>query len=228
MAASLYDGDHYDSNVAPIVPNDPKHLPALWAYCQAREYIDAVRRIDRSLKVTNLVLTKVPFDLAHWQAVAKANGPLPESHSNDPTLWLFKGDVPSTDAPDNLQVAMARLLGFRWPNQPSDRLDQFTDKAGIVCLPAIGTEKDAAECLRELLAAAYGGDWSPGKEEALLNAVGFGGKTLHDWLQDGFFDAALQAVLQPTLSMVHLGRQEGRLLRYRQLPQFRRATASAI
>jgi hypothetical protein len=188
LAASLYDGDHYDSNVAPIVPNDPRHLPALWAYCQSSDYVDAVRRIDRSLKVTNLVLTKVPFDLAHWQAIAEANGPLPEPHSNDPTQWLFNGNVASATAPHNLQVAIARLLGFRWPHQMADKLDAFAASNGIVCLPAIGADKTAAERLRKLLAAAYGADWSAAKEESLLAAAGFGGKTLYDWLRDGFFE----------------------------------------
>lgn len=188
LAASFYEGNHYDSNVAPIVPHDPKHLPALWAYCQSKEYVDSVRRIDRSLKVTNLVLTKVPFNLAHWQTVADANGPLPEPHSNDPTQWLFRGDVATADAPHKLQVAMARLLGYRWPDQPADKLDAFADKDGIVCLPAIGTEKAAAERLRELLAAAYGEDWSPANQEELLARGDFGGKTLYDWLRDGFFE----------------------------------------
>jgi hypothetical protein len=84
-------------------------------------------------------------------------------------------------------VALARLLGYRWPDQSADQLQPFAAD-GIVCLPAIGNESAAADRLQELLAAAYGADWSPGKQESLLAAVGFGGKTLHEWLRDGFFE----------------------------------------
>lgn len=187
LPVALYTGQPFDTNAATIVAQNPAHLPAIWAFCQSRDFYREVRRIDQQVKVTNATLVKVPFDLAHWQSVAEANGPLPEPHSNDPTQWLFKGNVTCADAPHNLQVAMARLLGYRWPDQVDDKLDTFADRNGIVCLPAIGADKAAAERLRELLAAAYGANWSPTKEESLLAAVGFGGKTLHDWLRDGFF-----------------------------------------
>src|SRR5262249_42341744 len=70
----------------------------------------------------------------------------------------------------------------------SDDLEPLADSDGIVCLQAIGSEKVAGERLRELLGAAYGADWSPARQESLLAAVGFGGKTLTDWLRDGFFE----------------------------------------
>jgi hypothetical protein len=188
LPATLYTGERFDTNVAVIVPHNQQHLPAIWAFCSSPEFHVAVRRIDQKTNVTNATLVKIPFDLAHWQAVADANGPLLEPHSNEPTQWLFQGSVVSAAAPYSLQVALARLLGYRWPDQVGDKLDRFTDEDGIVCLPAIGTEKAAAERLRELLAAAYASDWSPTRQEGLLAAVGFGGKTLHDWLRDGFFE----------------------------------------
>ena len=71
--------------------------------------------IDQKLNVTNATLVKVPFDLEYWQAEAEKRGPLPEPHSEDPTQWLFQGNVKDSEAP--LHVAVARLLGYRWPEQ---------------------------------------------------------------------------------------------------------------
>jgi hypothetical protein len=40
---------------------------------------------------------------------------------------------------------VARLLGYRWPDQESDELDALTDKDGIVPIPAVRGESPAAE-----------------------------------------------------------------------------------
>jgi hypothetical protein len=166
--------------------------------------------VDQAISVTESSFGKVSFDLGHWQAVADSNGSLPEPHSNDPTQWLFKGDVASADAPHNLQVAMARLLGYRWPDQQADRLNRFADDDGIVCLPAIGKQKAADERLRELLAVANGADWSPARQESLLAAVGYGGKTLYDWLRDGFFEQHCKLFQnRPFLWHIWDGRKDG-------------------
>jgi hypothetical protein len=188
LPVALYTGHPFDINAATIVANDETNLPAIWAFCQSPDFFREVRRIDQKVNVTNATLVKVPFDLANWQAIAEANGPIPEPYSSDPTQWIFKGDVATADSPHNLQVAVARLLGYRWLDQPADKLDALAESDGIVCLPAIGNKPAAAERLRELLAAAYGTDWSPAKQESLLAAIDFGGKTLHDWLRDGFFE----------------------------------------
>lgn len=108
-------GSRFDSNVAAVVPQNPAHLPAIWCFCSSPEYNEAVRQIDQALKVTNATLVKVPFDLAHWQQVAAERYPhgLPKPYSDDPTQWLFHGHPqPATDP---LQVAVARLVGYRWP-----------------------------------------------------------------------------------------------------------------
>src|SRR5437879_6238471 len=106
LSAGLYVGAIFDMNIAVILPNDPAHLPAIWAYCCSPEYSAAVRRIDQKLNVTNATLAKVPFDLEHWQQVAEERYPngLPEPYSNDPTQWLFNGTVTDTTRP--LQVAV--------------------------------------------------------------------------------------------------------------------------
>src|SRR5262249_53741617 len=129
---------------------------------------------------------KVPFDLDYWQSVAERMGSLPEPHSGDPTQWLFKGNIAGSTEP--LQVAVARLLGYHWPEQQSDELDQLCDEDGIVCIPAVRGEQPATERLRGLLAAAYGPDFSPATITELLTAIGYGDKTLEQWLRDGFFE----------------------------------------
>jgi hypothetical protein len=182
LPASLYNGDCFDNNAAVIIPKDKSHLPAIWAFCKSPAFARAVRRIDKALKVTNKTLLKVPFDLSYWQKVSADAGPLPEPCSNDPTQWLFGGQPAGATEP--LQVAVARLLGYRWPQQKPDAL---ADQDGILCLPPVAGEPPAAQRLLALLAAAYGQAWSPAQQERLLAAVGYGGKGLDEWLRDGFF-----------------------------------------
>ena len=84
-----------------------------------------------------------------------ASARLPEPWSDDPTQWLFEGRPEVSTAP--LQVAVARLLGYRWPEQAeSDDLDAFADADGIVCLPSVAGEPPAADRVQQLLAAAFG------------------------------------------------------------------------
>jgi hypothetical protein len=125
----------------------------------------------------------VPFDLERWQKVAEEMGPLPEPHSDDPTQWLFNGRPLGSEAP--LQVAVARLLGYRWPQQEYDGLDLLADEDGIVCLPPVAREEPAEERLRALLAQAYGTHWSAATQAELL--AGVGARDLASWLRDDFF-----------------------------------------
>jgi hypothetical protein len=58
---------------------------------------------------------------------------------------------------------------------------------GIACLPAVAGEQAAAERLRTLLAAAYGERWSVVEQDRLLADAGCAGKSIEEWLRDGFF-----------------------------------------
>ena len=140
--------------------------------------------------MTNSTLLKAPFDLPYWQKVAEGKYPngLPEPHSDDPTQWLFEGNIVGSEQP--LHVAIARMLGYRWPEQPAeeDSIDALADQDGIVCIPPVWGERPAVELLRSILAAAYGSEWSPRKEEELLRQAGYtknGG--LEGFLRDEFF-----------------------------------------
>src|SRR5207249_950254 len=120
LACTFYSGEVFGKNAATVVPHEIENLAAIWSFCSSAEFACEVRRIDQSLKVTNGTLVKVPFDLAYWQQVAAEKYPngLPEPESDDPTQWLFHGRPESSTAP--LQVAVARLLGYRWPAELED------------------------------------------------------------------------------------------------------------
>ena len=208
LPATLNFGSPWDMNSATLVPHDAKHLPAIWCFCSSPEYNEAVRQIDQALKVTNATLVKVPFDLAHWQQVAAERYPngLPKPYSDDPTQWLFHGHPqPATDP---LQVAVARLLGYRWPAETDpdmeladearawiarcEALTHHSDADGIVCLPSVRGEKPAHERLLDLLIAAWEtvqpGSWKPSVLDSLLADAAGPGKSLETWLRDSFFE----------------------------------------
>jgi len=221
LPCSLYDGELWDNNSAPVVPDDPALLPAIWCFCSSPEYARAVRAIDQSLKVTNATLVQVPFDRERWEREAARRYPngLPEPFSDDPTQWLFHGHPfgsvvwdesskrlvigPRREDSTVLQVAVARLLGYRWPAEldakmrlaPEQRhwvercaeLLELADPDGIVCLPPVAGELEARVRLERLLAKAYGEDWSLNVQDRLLAAAGSPGKTLKEWLRDHFF-----------------------------------------
>lgn len=185
LASTLYTGNLYDQDIAVIAPKDGSHLASIWMFCSSPEYGAAIHHLDRRLGITPATLVKVPFDLERWQKIASETGPLPDPHSDDPTQWVFDGNL--TDSSEPLHVAVARSLGFRWPQQKPDNLDDYGNENGIVCLMPVAGELPAAERLRTFLAAAYGDEWSLRKQDELLAAAGFGGKDLNEWLRDGFF-----------------------------------------
>jgi hypothetical protein len=210
LPVALFAGELFDLNMAVVEPKDPKDLAALWAFAASGSLSKSVRAIDTSIKLTNRTLTKVPFDLEHWTKVAEEQYPngLPEPHSDDPTQWLFRGHPKGSEDP--LQVAVARLLGYRWPDQEPDELDRFADPDGIVCLPPVLGEPPAAERLRELLATAWGSDWSAGVLDQLLSEASAVGKGLDVWLRDEFFAAhARRFHNRPFIWHITDGRRDG-------------------
>ncbi len=118
LPASLYAGDLFDNNTMVILPKRPEHISATWAFCRSANFVENIRQYNQKLSVDPGYMINIPFDLDRWQAVADAAGPPPEPYSNDPTQWLFKGQP--AESTDPLQVAVARLLGYRWPQQPPE------------------------------------------------------------------------------------------------------------
>ena len=257
LPVTLYQGDLFDISCVPVVPDSAQHLVSIWCFCSSQEYREAVRRIDQKMNVTNATLAKVPFDLDRWAAVAKARYPngLPDPYSNEPTQWVFHGHPCGSVAWDEntkrivhgprridetvLQVAVARLLGYRWPAEQDPELRlaaearecvaqgkdlaEFADTDGIVCLSSVGGEFAAAHRLRQLLVAAYGADWSPETERRLLVAAAGRSEpvdSIEAWLRDRFFEEHCRHFLQrPFVWHIWDGRRDGfhALLNYHRL-----------
>lgn len=222
IVSTLYCGELYDGNIAPIIPHQQTNLAALWAFCSSPQYGVEVKRIDKKVNLTNGSLLKVPFAINEWQIVADSTFPngLPNPYSDDPTQWLFRGGI--TGSTDPLQVAVARLLGYCWPEQPNSKdADNLADSDGIVCLPGVRGEPAAAERLLEVLHNAYGQNWSDSVLHTLLtNADCKAGTTLDDWLRNQFFEQHCKLFHnRPFIWHIWDGRKDGfaALLNYHKL-----------
>ena len=220
LPATLYCGNLYDQSSAVLVPKNRHTLEALWCYVSSNFFHDEVRKIDQKKNVTNATLVKIPFDSEKWETIARAQYPngLPKAYSNDFKQWIFHGHpcatvewcegtkntVKAESREDDtvLQVAVARLLGYRWPAELDTQMelasemreiiaqnkvfDGLVDDDGIVCIPAIRGEKPAEARLEAILHAAYGDKWSPTVLDNLLKAVK--SRDLNLWLRDKFFE----------------------------------------
>ena len=220
LPVTRYLGTLVDNNAAIVLPLQQDVLPAIWCFCSSPEYTQAVRRIDQSLKVTNATLVKVPFDIEHWTEVAAERYPngIPRPYSDDPTQWIFHGHPCGSVFWDErckrtahgplrtdlsvLHVAVARLLGYRWPAEQdadmelateqrewvrrSEALIDLADDDGIVCISPVRGEASAGERLLSYLAASFGDAWSNGVLTGLLTEIG--ARTLDDWLRHRFFE----------------------------------------
>ena len=228
LPCTRYLGVKFDTNAAVLEPVREFELPAIWAYVSSRSFGVDVRLIDKSLKVTNATLVKVPFDLDHWQRVASEKYPkgLPKPFSNDPTQWLFDGHPRGSADPNvardvatnprlvtphgvrtgmaehPLQVAVARLLGYRWPRQNGssftdcpavtepDEADRsgLIDADGILPMLALTGKADVATRLRDLIRAVWGPDFVEDTIRKLLAAEEAKAADLGTWLAEEFFD----------------------------------------
>ena len=217
LNSTLFLGEKFDNNVAVLIPKAPEFLLPILSFCTSNEFVVAVRALDQTLKVTNQTLRKVPFDLTHWQKVAAERYPreFPEPFSSDQTQWLFKGHPNGSDQP--LHVAVARLLGYRWPRQTGtsfpdcpvlspDGLQKHAESDGIVCLTSVAGKASAADRLRSLLADSFGEEWSATKLIELLGAT----TSLEVWLRDRLFEEHCQIFQQrPFAWHVWDGRNDG-------------------
>ncbi len=199
LPAAQYLGVVYDHNTTAIIPRNPNNLGAILAFVTSPVYCDLVRELNPKTQVNTAALTSVRFDVEHWRTVASSKYPngLPKPFSVDPTQWLFNGHPQGADQP--LHVAVARLLGYQWPRQTGssfpdcpalgpDGLEALADVDGIVPISPTKGEAAAAERLRDLLARAYGTEWSASRQQELLAQVDSAGASLEDWLRNAFFE----------------------------------------
>jgi hypothetical protein len=231
LPATLCLGTAWDRNGTMIVPHDRKILKAIWVYCSSNSFTVDVRKLNQKLSVAEATFENIPFDLEHWAKVADEKYPhgLPQPYSDDPSQWLFHGHPCGSVIWDEdkkwtvhgelriddtvLQVAVARLLGYKWPAEfdadmeladeqrqwvkRCEALASFADGDGIVCIPPVRGETPASDRLLNLLAAAYNtapplaihgeGGWGGEVLAALLKSVDHTGKTLETWLREKFF-----------------------------------------
>ena len=221
LPANLYTGAIYDGNINVFKIKKHSVFNSVWAYICSPSYNDNIRKIDQKLAVTNNTLVKVPFDIEYWTKIAEENFPngLPLPFSDDPTQWIFHGHpcgsvvwyekskctafAPVRSDATILQVAVARLLGYRWPAEldpkmelaeeqrslvmKCDELLTFADNDGIVCIPSVGGEFSASERLVKLLKASYGDEWTDNTLSVLLRNSDAPGWTTENWFRDKFF-----------------------------------------
>lgn len=220
LPVTRYFGGYFDQS-ATALTCDETMLPALWSFTTSTNFHDAVRQIEPKVNVTPATFEKVSIELPFWQKVASETlrDGLPPPISDEPTSWIFCGDPRRTVC--TLQVASARLVGFRWPRQTGssfrdcpaigpDGLEKHADADGIVCLTAAKGEAPAHERLTALLADAFVTEWSAAKLASLLAEVGFAGESLDDWLRDGFFEQHCALFHQrPFVWHVWDGRRDG-------------------
>ncbi len=173
-----------------IIPHDRESLAGdLVLSASQTSSTSDVRQIDQKLNVTNATLVKVPFDLERWQQVAAEEYPngLPEPHSDDPTQWLFKGHPKGSTDP--LQVAVARLLGYRWPDQEPDD----TRRPGRPRRHRPHPRRARRAARRRAIAGGLAGRLRAGMvriagERAADRGRRQPGTTLDDWLRNSFFE----------------------------------------
>ena len=198
-----YLGRAFDENIAVIHPRKSIHLSAISSFVNSDDFQIQLKNIDSNLKASCNTLVKVPFNLDYWNKITEQKYPkgLPKPYSGDSTQWIFHGHPYQSEDP--IQVAICRLLGYRWPAETdpemelsdesrhwikkSQKLLPFADEDGIVCIPPVIGETKAEDRLEDLLAAAYGNEWSSTKKAELLAQVNHTGKTLETWLRDKFF-----------------------------------------
>jgi hypothetical protein len=206
---SKYTGAKFDCTVAVILPLGAEYHDAISRFVFSGDFISSVRQLDESLSVTESSFGKVHFDLNKWSNLSADGDTLATQCSGDATQWTFNGHPKGSTDP--LQVAVARLLDYHWPDREPDDLDALFDADGIVPISSVRGELPAAERLREVLKAASGSEWSASLEHRLLTEAGAGsGTTLDDWLRNSFFEQHCKRFHQrPFIWHLWDGRKDG-------------------
>lgn len=218
---SLYSGDKFSADIGVISPKKLEDFLPLYCFVMSDEFVATVRSIYKKPEVPPSYLVNIPIDFEYWRAEAERAFPFgaPKPYTNTPTQWIFHGHPCGSVVWDDekkwtvhgplrtddsvLHVAVARLLGYRWPAELDasmeladeqrewvkrcESLAGYADDDGIVCIPPVRGEASASDRLLNLLAAAYGDAWSNDTLASLLKSADHAGKTLETWLREKFF-----------------------------------------
>lgn len=198
IRSNIYLGYLFDKSSVVLSMKDEAYFDDIWNYVKSKKFKDSVRKMDTKLGVATSVFENVPIDI---DECTKENKYKYSIYSDDPTQWIFHGHPRKSIEP--LQVAVARLLGYRWPAELDDEMElsdeardlvvqsqsllPYADKDGIVCIPSVRGEAPASERLLNLLAAAYKDEDINMKLPELLSNADHAGKSLESWLRDKFF-----------------------------------------
>ena len=193
----------FTSEITVIIPDEDIESSAIYSFILSEEYETELRKIDQNLAISTASVGKVPFNVNKWQKVASETYPngLPKPYSDDATQWLFHGHPIKSENP--LQVAVARLLGYRWPAESDKEMelaaearnliqaikafDHLTDEDGIFCIPSVNSEGAGADRLRSYLQEVFGSEWSNQTISQLLIKESASSANLREWLRKEFF-----------------------------------------
>ena len=202
-AKAFFLGTKFDCTVAVLTPIDDINLLPVVTFIKDGAFVQKVKNVDQALSITESSFLKVGIDIENWQKLAKETFPdgLPKPLSNDPTQWLFHGHPIKSDQP--LQVAISRLLGYRWPAESDTEMeladeakelirgikkfDHLSDNDGIICIPSVNKEETAANRLRDYLKEVFGEEWNNNIIQQLLEKENARSSNLESWLRNEFF-----------------------------------------
>ena len=203
IKSTLYTGQLYENVTTVAIPLKEEYLLPLWCYYSSTHFNKAVRKINQKIRIDVRYFENTEINLDDWQKIAEEKYPngLPKPYSDDPTQWLFHGHPIKTDNP--LQVALARLLGYRWPAESDTEMeladegrelidavktfDYLTDDDGIFCIPSVNAEREGAERLRDYLQQVFAGEWNNNTITQLLEKEDAKASNLETWLRNEFF-----------------------------------------
>jgi len=149
---SLYYGSKYDNSVAVITPFLEKDIAPVFEYCRSENFVHDLFNLDQKLSITNSTILKVPYDNRNWETQSFLSFPvgLPKPSSDDPTQWLFHGHP--VKAENALQVAVARLLGYRWPAENVKAASSgFKNNTSVTTAETDGDNMELSEEAKELI-----------------------------------------------------------------------------
>ena len=213
LPGCIYCGEVFDNNTKVVTCQNEENTLSFWCYVESKCFLNDVRGLNQKLDVSKEAISKVPFDLEYWQKVASKKYPdgLPKPYSDDPTQWIFHGHPAKVaeasslcnqrqDAAATLQVAVARLLGYRWPAELDVEMElsneqrewvakcadllEYVDEDGIVCIPLVRGEEPATDRLQKFLVAVHesGSGFQPLNNQRQDAAATILPATFQDWL----------------------------------------------
>ncbi len=219
-------GEAWDRNGAMIVPKKQSDLLAIWEYSKTLGFRENLRRLNQKLSISEATFPRISFDIEHWRGAATKKYPngLPKPYSDDLSQWLFHGHPIRTD--NSLQVAIARLLGYRWPAESDTEMelseearelidavkvfDELSDDDGILCIPSVNMEHAGADRLREYLQTIWGSEWTNQTISQLLKKEDARSNNLEEWLRNEFFSQHCKVFQnRPFIWHIWDGRKDG-------------------